>query len=597
MEYHYVKASSSQFTGKVGENYVSMMFSQNDIVCNSLAGFDFGEDILCDIFVASSNPKIRVRTNFSFRTQVKSTECPSSNGYIRETSHGYAVKLSTDLLTTWKESYYPVVLVIYDCSKSCAYWCFPIEQVLGDFGDADTKTITAPFENRLDDNGVRRIREKIVEYYSNLFKIQDASLKCSIFPMWMPQYRMFTGMEIFDLFPKNEEIKASCRSRNLLPSYISSYYTCQHGEALECLEYCSKYQSLESYVDNLIEYLDTVNYRSTEEKWISLIVSPVEIVTKYQNRCISTATDWMSLSLLSSGPVYDYSHNFDPGPDYYYSERIRALSGESDFFIHKSGEFVAETIVESFMFDSRKQQSNLTNDLLDKSMCIVDISACTEMQVTNLEKWCHGNDHQFILLDDNVHAIVAHPFIGFGSFGSTLPGTVRWSDWDKLQYNTSEFASTVPYGIPLSRTAKFDLLDTFLAFRSDEGDTCYLDYSHTLAGETLIHNKRTIRLICYILPMDVARCNDLLSATQNHINTICPNSLLYCDKYDDLWDIILEVIPTSIDSTQAILSTVEKVFLNLVAELKRESKTTRNMVYYTRWVLDRWIPTSIPIIS
>lgn len=44
MEKHNVNASSAQFAGKVGENYVSYMFSKNDIVCNSLAESDFGED-------------------------------------------------------------------------------------------------------------------------------------------------------------------------------------------------------------------------------------------------------------------------------------------------------------------------------------------------------------------------------------------------------------------------------------------------------------------------------------------------------------------------------------------------------------------------
>lgn len=71
-----------------------------------------------------------------------------------------------------------------------------------------------------------------------------------------------------------------------------------------------------------------------------MIISPIDIVAKHENRCISTATEWISLSLLSNGLVYDHSHNFNPGPNYHYSERIRALSDDSDFFIHESGEFV-----------------------------------------------------------------------------------------------------------------------------------------------------------------------------------------------------------------------------------------------------------------
>lgn len=597
MEGHYVKATTAQFAGKEGENYIGYMFSKNNIVCNSLSESDFGEDFLCDIFVASNNPKIKVRTNFSFRTQVKSTECPSQNGYIRKTSQGYAVKLSVGLLNTWKDSFYPIVLVIYDCSEACAYWCFPIEQVSHDLGDAETKTITAPFENRFDDTGVKIIREKIVKYYSNLFKIQDASLRCSIFPIWMPQYRLLTSLEILTLFPENAEIKTVFKSRNILPAFISSYHTCEPNEGLMCLEHSATYQTLESYIDNVIDYLHTVKYRSTEEKWISFIISPVDIVMKYENRCISTATDWMSLSLLSGGLVYDHSHNFDPGSRYYYSKKTRARSDDTDFFIHESGEFVTDTIVESYLFALRKQKVHWTNDVLDKSTCILDISGCTERQIDGLADWCHENNHLFIPIGDNIHAVIAHQAIGFGSFGTTLPGTARWSDWDELKYNTLEFASTIPCGIPLSKNAKFTLLNAIIPSNSDNRDTCILCYSNDIACETLIHNKRIIRLVCYILPMDVEKCSDLLSNAEKHIRTVYPNCRLYCDKYDDLWDVVLEATPTSIESTQLVLSTIEKAYLELIAKIKKESNTSKNMGYYTEMLLGRWIPPCVPVIE
>lgn len=597
MGLEYVKASSSHFTGKVGEDYVSFMFHKNNIACTSLASSDFGEDILCDIFVASNNPKIKVRTEFSFRTQVKSTECLSPDGYIRKTAHGCSVSLPVELLNTWKASYYPIVLVIYDCSASCAYWCFPAEQITNDYSENKTQSISVNFEDLFDDDGINRIRAKIIEYYSNLFKLQDASLKCSIFPIWMPQYRLLTMLEIHDLFPAREGLKQSYKPINLLPSYISSYHTCQYGETIYCLEYSSSYQSLDSFVTNLVNYLNTINYTPTEEKWLSLIISPIDIVTKHENRRISTATDWVSLSLLSSGLIYDHSHNFELGPNYYHSEKTRALSDDSDLFIHKSGDFAVETLVESYLFNSRKQQSSLTYNVLDKSMCILDISECTELQITTLEEWCHNNDHQLMMAEDAVHAIIAHPFISFGSYGSTLPGTATWNEWDKLTYNTPEFSRTIPCGIPLPKAEKLSFLDNYLSSQSNTSDTCLLDYSHAIYGETLLHNKRTIRLICYISPMDPTRCNDILTDTMKKLHSIYPNCCLYCDEYDDLWDIILDIAPETSESTQHAVSLVEETFHVLVAKLKKESNTNKNMAYYTKMLLNRWIPSCIPIIS
>lgn len=148
----------------------------------------------------------------------------------------------------------------------------------------------------------------------------------------------------------------------------------------------------------------------------------------------------------------------------------------------------------------------------------------------------------------------------------------------------------------ISRIEKLAFLDNVPSFTSDDGDTCSLDYSNALAGETLIHNKRTIRLICYILPMDTERCDNLISDAEKRIQSLYPNCRLYCDVYDDLWDIVLEATPTTVDSTQAVLSSVEKAFLDLVAILKKESNTSKNMAYYTKILLDRWIHACVPVI-
>lgn len=97
--------------------------------------------------------------------------------------------------------------------------------------------------------------------------------------------------------------------------------------------------------------------------------------------------------------------------------------------------------------------------------------------------------------------------------------------------------------------------------------------------------------------MDVEKCNNLLSDTEKHIRTVYPNCRLYCDKYDDLWDVVLEATPTSIESTQLVLSTIEKAYLELIAKIKKESNTSKNMGYYTERLLGRWIPPCVPVIE
>lgn len=200
-------------------------------------------------------------------------------------------------------------------------------------------------------------------------------------------------------------------------------------------------------------------------------------------------------------------------------------------------------------------------------------------------------------MEDSAHAIVAHPFISFGRYGATLPGTATWKEWDKLTYNTPEFSNTIPFGTPLSGTEKLAFLNIYLTSHSCTNDTCLLDYSHAMNGEALLHHKRTVRLICYISPMDSRQCNDIMSVARSQLHTIHPNCRLFCDTYDDLWDIILEIAPAANESTQYVVSLVEEVFHILITELKKESRTSRNMAYYTTMLLNRWIPSFIPVIS
>ena len=49
--------------------------------------------------------------------------------------------------------------------------------------------------------------------------------------------------------------------------------------------------------------------------------------------------------------------------------------------------------------DDEKISIQESNDILDKSMCILDISECTEQQIADLENWCYENDHQLIMVE------------------------------------------------------------------------------------------------------------------------------------------------------------------------------------------------------
>ena len=151
-----VKALNSYFTGNIGELSVNLIYQINNIVCTPLGTSDFGEDLLCDIFSLSKDKEASIRTQFSFRTQVKTTEDIKKEGYIRRTVKGLSISLSTGLLKIWEQSYYPVVLVLWEISSNTGYWCFPTEQIEISSLENETINISVEFNNTFDDNGIQR---------------------------------------------------------------------------------------------------------------------------------------------------------------------------------------------------------------------------------------------------------------------------------------------------------------------------------------------------------------------------------------------------------------------------------------------------------
>lgn len=232
-----IKAPESYFTGNIGELSVNLIYQQNHVVCTSLGRSDFGEDLLCDIFSNSEESNINVRTCFSFRTQVKTTIEIEREGYIRKTEKGISVSLSSGLLELWEQNYYPTVLVIWECSKNVGYWCFPTEQINIEEIEKNTVSICVKYNCVFDDEGVQEIKRQVESYYLKMYKTNNAKYKCNIYPVWMPQYRNFTPLEIYNnvLNEKSKNTRAVQSSSDMMPAFLASYYNCNMNGILQGL--------------------------------------------------------------------------------------------------------------------------------------------------------------------------------------------------------------------------------------------------------------------------------------------------------------------------------------------------------------------------
>ncbi len=590
-----VKALNSYFTGNIGELSVNLIYQKSNIVCTPLGTSDFGEDLLCDIFSRSKDNKASMRTEFSFRTQVKTTENIKSEGYIRRTAKGLSISLSTGLLKIWHQSYYPVVLVMWECSSNTGYWCFPTEQIEASGLENDTLSISVELNNSFDAKGVQRIREQVEFYYNNIYKIDKAKFQCNIYPIWMPKYRLFTSMETYNIAPNNNgKERFICHLSDMLPAFLSSYNNCNQGGLLSSIEYSDKSQPLDQFLENINDFIRKTRLNLPDNEWVCFVISPVEIISEIDDRRISNLTDWSSFSIIGNNIVSDFDYTYDIGTDYICSEKMRATSDDQDFFVHSSGDFAVEVFSAGFSFFTRKADFQYMTTLHSKSFCVVDISKCSPVEVDAISDWCNENSFRFIELDDDIDKIaVSHMFFESCGFGTLLPGTSTWKGWDALDFDSEEFLNKLPYGTPVDLIEKQRILNKYFRDNEQISDLCLLRYSQALHSEALCHNDRLIRFITYIEPINMVEYDESFKLAEQSLKEICKHFKLYYDPYEDIADVILEVQPLLTQSTREVIAKVENIYHSLIKSLNANNDQQKNMAFYVKYCLDRWLPESL----
>lgn len=590
-----VKALNSYFTGNVGELSVNLIYQKNNIVCTPLGTSDFGEDLLCDIFSLSKDNKASIRTQFSFRTQVKTTGDIKKEGYIRRTAKGLSISLSTGLLKIWEQSYYPVVLVMWEVSSDTGYWCFPTEQIEISSLENETLNISIELNNVFDSKGIQRIREQVESYYNKMYKIDKAKYQCNIYPVWMPEYRLFTSMETYKIFQgNNAKAKVVCHMADMLPAFLSSYHNCNHGSFLSGIEYSNKVQSLGQFWTEVNDFINEIRLTLPDNEWISYIISPVELISEIDERKISNLTDWSCFSVIGNNIISDFDYTYNLNPNYTYSEKVRATSDDQEFFVHSSGDFAVEIFSTGFSFFTRKADFQLVDTLHSKSFCIIDISKCNPVEVVAIADWCNESNYRFIELDDDKDKIViSHMFFEAGSFGTLLPGTSTWKEWDALNFDSEEFFNKLPHGTSVDLIEKQRIFNKYFQHKEQISDLCLLRYSQALYSEALCHNERLIRFITYVEPTNIVEYNEGFKVAEQNLKEICKHFKLYYDPYEDIADVILEVQPLLTQSTQESIAKVENIYHNLIKSLVEDSDRRENMAYYVKYRLDRWLPESL----
>lgn len=590
-----IKAPDSYFTGTAGEDIVKYYFKQWKIACTSLEKSDFGEDILCDIFATSEDGTTNIRTNLSFRAQVKTSFKIEDEGYIRRTNDGFSVSISTKLLQLWQKSYYPVILVIWDLSANHGFWCAPLENIKNqNIAKQDTISVHIKKSNdfRL---GGKKIRNYVEEYYNKLLKLDNSKFRCYIYPIWMPQYRLFTLTELLSILKEDNNIKCQSFSANYLPVFLASYNNINMGGYIYCIEYIQESNSTNEYISKLKNILINLSITVDEKSWVSFVISPIEIVTTEDYRVISEVTDWTCFSKIEKFLYADFEYTFLISDHYFPTKKVRATSGDENFFIHNSGKFAVELFVKTWNSYAQRADIDLIQNIINRSFCIWDISNCKKKEINQIIKWCKKKGYNISFLDNEPGIIIiSHFAFSVGDFGTLLPGMDSWKKFDQINLRSEDLIAQIPYGKLPEKAVYQKICKNYLHLDSNFENEIISTYELTLTGEALRHDERLIRFICYVqiiteeFEIIFRKKADMIFKTE--LKNRFVNFNLAFVPYKDFNDIILEVVPFMNMSTFDAVNILEPYFLSFLDEISPYLDNSHNTAYYIKYQLDRWLP-------
>lgn len=379
------------------------------------------------------------------------------------------------------------------------------------------------------------------------------------------------------------------------PAFLSSYHNCNLGSFHAGIEYSNRAQSLEQFWTEVTDFIAGIKLTLPGDEWISYIISPVELISEIDNRKISNFTDWSCFSVVGNKIISDFEYTYNLSSDYIYSEEVRATSDNQDLFVHRTGDFAVEVFSTGFSFFTRKADFQLMDNLHSKSFCILDISKCSPVEIGVIAEWCNENNYRFIeLADDKDKIAISHMFFESGSFGTLLPTPLNWKEWGELDFDSEEFFNKLPHGTPVDIAEKQKIYNKY--FQNDEriSELCLLGFSQILHSEALCHNERLIQFITYIEATNIVEYDECFRVADQKLKEICKHfKLYYDDSYEGITGVILEVQPLLTQSTQEAIAIVEDIYHNLIRSLYLNNNQRKNMAFYVKYRLDRWVPENL----
>jgi len=297
----------------LGISKASLIFHKWGWVSDKISS-DYGEDLDCIVFFENR------RTNLHFRCQIKSFKTDS---YVRRLKSGiFSISIKTSTAKSWIKCYYPILLIIYDVENDDIYWTNASKQIWSNVEKLSQISMTIHIEKLMNlEDSKSKITYDVQHFYESLLKITNPVLESTVYPILMPGYRSLTYFDISDVIKsiENDELKIDFVSSIIehMPSWLTSIQTL-FPHQLYGLEIQKSSGEIESFIQNLEEYLKKLQITKEEGEWISFICSPILLKSSEENtmdpvkKTIWTRelSGWWNYSLIGEKLISDSVYNF-----------------------------------------------------------------------------------------------------------------------------------------------------------------------------------------------------------------------------------------------------------------------------------------------
>jgi len=515
-----------------GLSKASFIFHQWGWVSDKISS-DYGEDLDCIIFFENR------RTNLHFRCQIKSfkTGC-----YVRRLKSGnFSINIKTSTAKSWIKCYYPILLIIYDVENDKIYWTNASKQIWSNLIKLSQISMVINVEKSMIlEESKSKIIYDVQNFYESLLRITNPILVSTIYPILMPGYRSLSYFDISEIIKSigQDELKIDFESSSIehMPSWATSIQTL-FPDQLHGLNIQKSTNEIESFIQNIEEYLQQVKITKEEDEWISYICSPILLKSAEEDtrgavkNTIWTRelTGWWNYSLMDEKIISDSVYNFAAPEGLLHPVARHGRSWDNFYYIDMQNDIAVEFYASIATTESYKKGISIhRKHFLSQFIPWI----CPLDEIDNLNKLLLSEELIFNVINDlskNTHekiGIISTPFFNpiIGIFSTA-------KNWKEFSYNTV-----------LDRLEKSSLYDIIPGRRGPEEVKRYIlsimdgldepqdymiirnpDYVH---GLPLLHNDRIISVERYQYSPEIKRdfikgelencCKNISLLVQNH---------------------------------------------------------------------------------